>query len=113
MNSEYASIVDIFNNVPQEFADKDIPFKCFETFDKNYKEGKSALEEINDTVKVVLIASGTYGQSLVPKLAFNKNIHSFNLICKPSEVLKVQKLQMQYPKVHYVNDDFTEFYLNT
>jgi len=84
--------VKVFKDFPKD--DKDIPFESFECFDKkdhNARE-KTALEEINDTVKVVLITSGTYAQSLVPKLAFNKNIHSFNLICKPSEVLKVQKL---------------------
>ena len=62
--------------------DRDSPFSCFETIDE-------AVDHINDTVKVILITSGTYATTIVPKLVSNKNIISFNILCKPHEVIKV------------------------
>jgi len=48
--------------MPTELEDQNIPFQCFESFDGKLKDNrKTALEEINDTVKVVVITSGAYG----------------------------------------------------
>ena len=80
-----------------------LPFEAYDTFEE-------AIKEINETVKAIVVTSGSYAETLVPKLGSHKNVISMNVFCMDHEVQKVQQLKDKYANVQFINDEFEIFY---
>jgi len=59
----------------KEDKELNCPFEGFENVDE-------AMDAIANTVKAVVITSGQFAPTLIPKLCLNQNIISFNVMCK-------------------------------
>jgi len=60
----------------------------------------------------VVITTGSFAPTLIPKLFTSQNVLSFNVLCKNNgaELAKVQKLKETYPRVEFINDEFEDFF---
>jgi len=60
----------------------------------------------------VVITTGSFAPTLIPKLFTSQSVISFNVMCKNNgaEIAKVQKLKETYPGVEFINDEFGDFF---